>query len=168
MSIAEKLATIAENEEKIYNTGKAEGKAEGLALFKGTATATIENITEKDLEGVTEIVDYAFYGCKKLKILELPEGITRIGVAAFNSCYAIKAPLVLPSTLTAIGTNAFRYCSNINRIISKAKTPPTLTAANAIQTASALYKIVVPKGCGDAYKTAPYWADYANIIEEEV
>ena len=158
MTIAEKLQTIAENEQKVYD--------KGVSKMRSLANRTITEVKATDLEGITEIGDYGFYACKSLTSLELPEGIECIGTAAFNSCWNLNQVLTLPSTVTNIGTNAFRYCSGIKQIISKATTPPTLGAANAIQTTSELSKIIVPMGCGEAYRTATNWSDYADIIEE--
>ncbi len=158
MTIAEKLQKIAENEQKVYD--------KGVSKMRVLVDRTITGVTATDLEGVNEIGDYAFYACKSLKSLELPEGIERIGTAAFNSCWSVNQPLTIPSTVTYIGGSAFRYCSGMSRIIAKPTTPPTLGAANAIQTTSDLSKIIVPYGCGDAYRTATNWSDYADIIEE--
>lgn len=158
MTIAEKLQKIAQNEQKVYD--------KGVAKMRALADRTITEVRAEDLEGITEIGDYGFYACKSLVSLELPEGIERIGTAAFNSCWSVNHPLTIPSTVTYIGAQAFRYCSGMTQIIVRADIPPTLGAATAIQTTSALSKIIVPYGCGEAYRTATNWSDYAGIIEE--
>lgn len=62
---------------------------------------------------VTEIPDYAFYGCEDLKRVEL-ENVTKIGISAFEDCTNLKE-VVLHSTIESMGENAFKGCSCIIR-----------------------------------------------------
>ena len=68
------------------------------------------------------IPTYAFGGAS-IETLLLPEGITSIGVSAFEST-RIRDELVLPDTVTTIGANAFSgdKKTNFNKAcINKAK-----------------------------------------------
>lgn len=45
------------------------------------------DISAKDLKGVTSVPDYAFYECKSLHSIEMPNTVTYIGEKAFYNCY---------------------------------------------------------------------------------
>ena len=90
--------------------------------------------------GVTNISQYAFYGCSKLQSvsipssvkqidkqafdysgltsLVLPEGLTKIGDGAFNQCTSLHS-VVLPNSLTYIGDYAFQSCPMTSIVLSK-------------------------------------------------
>jgi hypothetical protein len=61
----------------------------------------------------------------------------------------------------AIGTNSKKTTITFLRT-----TPPTITTSTF--TTSYLNKIIVPKGCADAYKSATNWSNFADYIEEAV
>ena len=138
---------------------------------------------------ITSIGNYAFYDCRNTHITEIPEGVTSIGKNAFywnlddvndKASYDL---LILPSSLLEIGESAFcKYASNRNQsygeaeyysmyknIIVRATTPPTIDNDRGVfgrgKGLDSITQITVPKGCGDAYKTA--WSVYADKIVEE-
>jgi hypothetical protein len=55
---------------------------------------------------VDRIGDYAFYNCKNLALITIPEGVTSIGNYAFYSCVNL-ALITIPDSVTDIGINAF-------------------------------------------------------------
>lgn len=89
-------------------------------------------------EGVTDIAQAAFYGCKNLVSINLPDSITSIGDSAFTGCESLTEITIpygvtkigdhtfenctslesvnLPETVTEIGYAAFSYCSNLTNI----------------------------------------------------
>lgn len=79
MSIAEKLAQIAENEQKVYNAGYEKGKAEGN---------TVDGL--KVTYAVTAIAASAFEGNADITSVSIPESVVSIGAAAFNGCRNIS------------------------------------------------------------------------------
>ena len=64
---------------------------------------------------VKEIAPYAFANHKKLKKVEIAEGITKIGKKAFYHCTALKK-VTLPGSLVTIGDNAFESDRSITAI----------------------------------------------------
>ena len=66
-------------------------------------------------DGVTELANKAFDGCKQLTDLALPDGLTTIGDEAFSGCSGLTA-LQIPQGVTAIGGAAFRDCISMERI----------------------------------------------------
>ena len=62
--------------------------------------------------GVTAIGSLAFYGCKNLLAVDLPEGLMRIGNRAFKDCVSLPT-IGFPSTLITIGEAAFESCESL-------------------------------------------------------
>ena len=57
----------------------------------------------------------AFYGCKLLTNIEIPDNVTSIGGDAFYNCKALKT-ITIPNTVTSISGNAFAYCESLTTI----------------------------------------------------
>lgn len=141
------------------------------------------------------IPPYAFYNCtltENKKTVILPN-ITSIGQYAFykdlgdvwnehpSVNYYFKS-LAFPATLKSIGYEAMMvryrlvenggttqttyYKSIVEKIIMYAQTPPTFTYDDSPFGTSSYLIIVVPKGCGEAYKVAEGWSRYAKYIVE--
>ena len=56
--------------------------------------------------GTKTIGDYAFYNCRKLTSVIIPDGVCTIGESAFRNCYKLNL-ITLPDTITRIGSCAF-------------------------------------------------------------
>ena len=63
-------------------------------------------------EGLIAIADYSFYQCAKLPSVSLPAGVTTIGYRAFYECAGLSS-LTLPEGLVAIGEEAFSDCTSL-------------------------------------------------------
>jgi hypothetical protein len=61
---------------------------------------------------VTAIGNRAFWYCKDLKSIKLPETITTIGAVAFAECEGLEQ-LNIPNSIINIGANAFQNCRNL-------------------------------------------------------
>ena len=68
----------------------------------------------KTIDGytVTAIGDTAFYCCKSLENIEIPNSVTSIGDGAFSWC-TLLASIEIPSSVTSIGDSAFFYCESL-------------------------------------------------------
>lgn len=103
------------------------------------------------LTGVTEI--YA------------PEGLTTVETNTCLSCAQLKK-VELPTTVETIESQAFGGCTALNHIQILAAVPPTLTGNEfATYETATLY---VPKGSVQAYRTAPVWQQFQNIVGVDV
>lgn len=63
-------------------------------------------------EGVTEIGSMAFGVCTRMKTVSLPEGLVSIGDGAFTGCDGLKS-VSIPDSVTDIAENAFMFCRNL-------------------------------------------------------
>ena len=89
--------------------GSSGSDSNKLALVVGAQSANNSyDITASDLDGVTELGDYAFYQKAGLRSIELPETCTSIGNNAFYNCVALTSANM--PKVTSVGNNAFNYC----------------------------------------------------------
>jgi hypothetical protein len=66
-------------------------------------------------EGVTKIGAAAFKECKYLKSVILPDGVTEIGDAAFKDCKSLQY-INIPESVTIIGDRIFEGCESLRSI----------------------------------------------------
>lgn len=94
------------------------------ALYLGNSTnpytilmmAKNKEITECNInEGTKVIYHEAFYLCKALSSIVIPNGVREIGILAFSNCNSATA-LVIPNTVTQICKSAFYNCNSITSI----------------------------------------------------
>lgn len=64
-------------------------------------------------ETVETIGDYAFYGCTRLRSINLSSNLKRIGISAFEKCSSLES-ITLPKSLKVIREYAFRNCANFD------------------------------------------------------
>ena len=75
-----------------------------------------KNLTEITIpETVTDIFNFAFYGCTGLKSITLPQSLTKIGESAFYGCTGLQS-ITIPQNVKQIGQSAFYNCSSLDVI----------------------------------------------------
>ena len=102
--------------------------------------------------GVTSIGNYAFYYCRQLCSVTLPESLTRVGDSAFAGCESLLA-LTLPDTVTSIGASAFCQTSLYSFVIPegvKSIEKDTFCACPYLST------VVIPETVTEIGETAFY------------
>ncbi|MDE6238740.1 MAG: leucine-rich repeat domain-containing protein, partial [Muribaculaceae bacterium] len=94
-------------------------------------------------EGVTSIGVYAFNNCANLISITIPEGVTSIGVHAFNNCTNLTA-ITIPEGVTSIEYGAFADCSSLTEVTI----PEGVTSIGdyAFAYCSSLTTITIPEG----------------------
>ena len=162
----------------------------GMGTF--TSCTSLASITLP--KGLTTIDVEAFLACTSLESITLPEGLISLGRGAFRSCTSLVS-IVIPNRITTLQSDtfsgcsslttvtlpesitelqaAFPYCSSLSALYCKATMPPKLSSATFnLQELAANFKIYVPASDDDsiinAYRTAQYWSDFSDRIEEEI
>lgn len=65
---------------------------------------------------------WAFYNCKALTSVKIPNGVTKIGYEAFRDCEALTT-IEIPVSVTNIEEDAFLGCKNLRSIIVSKDNP---------------------------------------------
>ena len=127
------------------------------------AFGTCTSLTSISMPNVTSIGN-TFQYCSALTSVSMPK-VASIGQNAFYSCTALTS-LTIPSTCTSIGFSALQCGSSTNKctFTFEGTTPPSIQTTTFDK--SNLNKIIVPVGCGNTYKTATNWTNFASYIEE--
>lgn len=102
-----------------------------------------EHIKEAVIKpGVTNVGRNAFYDCKALTKVTLPDGVTSIGRNAFGHC-ELLSEIVLPDSVTSIGMFAFDRCA-----MTELKLPDNVTSIGsyAFSSCESLKEIAIPNG----------------------
>ena len=138
----------------------AKGGDEAVNLNNGTGNTISNNLSEAAAGDVTWNFDAA------------TGMLTISGTGAMADYEPGTAPwaflsdkitrVVITDGVSAIGNNAFSGCTNLNTVIVKRATPPTL--GTGAFDANASIRIYTPLGTLTAYQTA--WSAYASAIAE--
>lgn len=132
---------------------------------------------------VTSLGNSAFLNCKRIASVTIPNSVITIGNQAFSYCSSLTE-IEFPDSVTALGEycvaqctsltkitigtgistigNGFGNSANINLIIVKATTPPTI--GSLFVTSRFNGQIYVPDASVNDYKTASNWSAYAQYI----
>jgi len=171
-SLASSQSAVSSSQSSLAGTpGLAYTLIAGTSNYSVTAgTATNGNtnigiIIPSTYQGgaVTTIGNYAFFNCRDLTNLVLPEGLTTIGDSAFSNCYSLM-DLALPGSLTVIGDSAFYDCISLTNLSINATNPPNMRNTNVFSRCISLIAIRVPASSITEYQTANGWSPYLNII----
>lgn len=152
------------------------GYCTGLDCFSAPMSTSADNSPMQNSPNITKIylpkleqtMSNLCRDCKSLTSADLPN-IKVLGGSAFSGCTSLET-LRLGADIESIGGYAL-YCgssSTKTTIIIEATSPPVIDVAafGSTSTPTTIAKIIVPKGCGSAYKNATNWTLVASLIEE--
>ena len=92
--------------------------------------------------------------------LTIPSDITEIKNFAFYGCTSLTS-VTIPDSVTSIGQYAFYNCSSLTEVYCKPTTPPTAATDDYMPIGCTIY---VPTASVEVYKTADGWSVYADYI----
>ncbi len=103
---------------------------------RGLTSMTIPN-------SVTSIGQWAFEGCNALTSVVIPNSVTTIGDGTFENCSCLTS-VTLPDGITSIGSSAFSGCSGLTSVTL----PDGVTSigSSAFQYCSGLTSVSIPDG----------------------
>jgi hypothetical protein len=129
------------------------------SCFQDCAALTTLNTDNMEVVG-----DVSFYNCESLKELNFPK-IETIGNNVFYNTSSLTK-VTIGQNCRSIDTSGLHCGSTTDKctFYFKGTTPPTIQSRTF--DVNKLNKIVVPKGCGNIYKTATNWTSFASYIEE--
>lgn len=116
MSIAEKLLTIAENEQRVFEAGEVKGEAEGTLETAKLCMGKLYPVRYRVPDGVERLALYAFSGASNLFYLNLPPSLNFVANSVFNGCSALTEVVFEGGKLTAFGSGEFQNCTSLKRV----------------------------------------------------
>ena len=95
---------------------------------------------------VTEIEEFAFWGCETLTSIVIPNSVTEIEDSAFYNCKTLTS-IVIPNSVTVIEDHAFENCKALSSIII----PDSVTkiGRGAFNGCEALTSIIIPNSVAE-------------------
>ena len=133
-----------------------------------SSTPTVAISDDKDVSGSVSIPEAVTHNGVEYKV-------TEIGAGSFQNNTGLTE-VTIPASITSIGSNAFSGCSGLKSITIYNPTPINLSAVSArgytraggsdvfegVDKSTCI--LYVPEGSVDAYKAAPVWKEFRNIL----
>lgn len=90
-------------------------------------------------DGISSIGNAAFMGCKSLEYINIPQSITEIKSDTFDGCTSLRE-VRLHDAITKIGNHAFRHCEVLENIVM----PRKLKIMDSFECCYSLHEIDIP------------------------
>ena len=121
---------------------QASDDAATLVCYFG-ADSKVDIPAELGGKPVTSIGDYAFWNCRSLTKVTIPEGVTSIGEKAFETCDSLTE-VTIPEGVTSIGVCAFQFCNSLTEVTI----PEGVTSIGdgAFESCSSLTEVTISEG----------------------
>ena len=140
-----------------------------LSRIAQLAEGSLLELTEKDFEGITKICNYAFYCCRNIEKVTIPNNIKEIESLAFYGCNKIKS-IAIGNGVVSIGDNAFEWCSGLTSVYLP-ESPPAIADADVfVNIKSGCVFYCKTQASKEAYLAASNWSTlastYSFVVEE--
>lgn len=139
-----------------------------ISKFAQLAEGSIEEITASDLEGIKWIRGSAFYSCKSIEKVTIPDNINEMASHIFYGCSNIKS-VKIGNGLKSFSANIFDGCTSLTSVYLP-EVPPSLANTNAfnnINPACVFY--CKTEESLEAYRAAANWStlagEYSFVVE---
>ena len=103
---------------------------------------------------------------KEIKDLVISNSVTNIGNYALYGCSGLTS-VTIPNSVTSIGYNAFSGCVGLTTVISEVEIPFFIDVNCFSEDVFKNSTLYVPKGTVDKYKSTDYWNKFVFIEEGE-
>lgn len=127
---------------------------DGKTAYAVTADAAAQLV----LDGVEEVLPFAFYANKSVMSVAMPDAVT-IGKKAFYNSNVIAVNI--GANCTSVGEYALSNEAAKMYVTLSATTPPTVLDGTFVGSTKFAGKIFVPQEAMDTYKTSPVWSTFA-------
>ena len=107
----------------------------------------------------------AFSDCTSLTNITIPNNITTIRDDSFRGCISLTS-ITIGNVVTSIGGYAFSDCTSLKEIHIDNPVPQRINSRAFYGVNKKTCNLYVPKGSYNAYKNAPVWSEFVNIIEK--
>lgn len=87
----------------------------GASSYTSNASYVPRSLETVTVTNATAIGDNAFYGCKNIKTVTLPNTLISLGTATFRGCEKLTT-ITIPSSMTSIGDYTFYNCTNLTTV----------------------------------------------------
>lgn len=150
---------------KVVNCQSAAFAVDAKILYNADRTRLISCMTDASMiivpKTVTTIGSLAFTRRSKLKKVQLPDGLDRIGRDAFSDCDALEE-VVIPASVTTIDPYAFAGCDRLRKITFLG-TPKRL-ARTAFSDCDNLLSVIVPDGEQKAFRKLLHVTEDSDLL----
>ena len=103
---------------------------------------------------------------KEIKDLVISNSVTNIGNYALYGCSGLTS-VTIPNSVTSIGYNAFSGCVGLTTVISEVEIPFFIDVNCFSEDVFKNSTLYVPKGTVDKYKSTDYWNKFVFIEESD-
>lgn len=138
---------------KVINNESEAYVIENKILYSADRTRLVSCLTDAAMVIVPKTVriigSLAFTRRAKLKKVQLPDGLERIGRDAFSDCDALEE-VVIPASVKTIAPYAFGGCESLKKVTFLGEV--TSLSRTAFSDCFNLYTILVPQGKEKAYR----------------
>ena len=134
---------------------KYEIKGDAVTITSCDKKASGELIIPSTIEGkpVTSIGDKAFFICRRLTSITIPDSVTNIGDDAFGGCDGLTS-ITIGNGVTKIGSSAFYGCSGLTAITFLGDAPKIGNDAFN-ESSPTIYREADAKDWGDTFAGRP-------------
>ena len=132
---------IGDIQYEITSTNPAEVEVNDANSSITTANIPSTVTYQETTYDVTAIGDSAFYDCRSLTTVTIPNSVTYIGDRAFKSCSSLTS-VSIPNSVTSIGGAAFSGCSSLTSVTIGNSV--TSIGDDAFNSCSSLTSVTIP------------------------
>lgn len=150
---------------KVVNNQSSNFKMESKMLLDADCTRLVSVLTDAATVVVPKTVkiigSLAFSRRAKLKKVQLPDGLERIGRDAFSDCDALEE-IVVPASVTTIDPYAFASCDNLRKVTFLGEVKSL--SRTAFSDDDSLTTINVPEGTEKKFRKQLHLTSESDII----